>query len=105
MALAFLGRATSDDNLLRSVHRIGFMSATQRVATPVRQSNGADADTAQALRPRSRKRTGDSAGFDQSPESLVDDDDKDGSRIGVKRACNECRQQKVSLWLPFERST
>ena len=81
---------------------IGFMTATQNLPTPVRQSNASDADQVQLLRPRSRKRTGDAAGFGQSPESLGDEDDKEGSRIGVKRACNECRQQKVSLWLLFK---
>jgi hypothetical protein len=50
------------------------------------------------VRPRSgvghaRKRTNDSV-VEQSPDS-GGWDDKDESRIGVKRACNECRQQKV----------
>jgi hypothetical protein len=31
-----------------------------------------------------------------SPESADTWDEKDEGRIGVKRACNECRQQKVS---------
>lgn len=53
-----------------------------------------------------RKRTIDAAfGSDvkvedphHSPDSLGDGfEDKDESRIGVKRACNECRQQKVRL--------
>ena len=43
-----------------------------------------------------RKRTIDSAFGEQSPESVEGWDERDESRIGVKRACNECRQQKVS---------
>ena len=48
-----------------------------------------------------RKRTADGA-FDggptdqQSPDSAEGFDDREEGRIGVKRACNECRQQKVS---------
>ena len=38
---------------------------------------------------------GQSHGAAQSPESNEGWEDGDQSRIGVKRACNECRQQKV----------
>ncbi len=44
-----------------------------------------------------RKRSG--AEFESSPGSAGDDNDDEGERRrqpGVKRACNECRQQKVS---------
>lgn len=44
-----------------------------------------------------RKRSG--AEFESSPGSQGECDDDDGERRrqpGVKRACNECRQQKVS---------
>ena len=43
----------------------------------------------------SRKRGSDAVFGDQSPDSAEGWEDKDESRIGVKRACNECRQQKV----------
>ena len=47
-----------------------------------------------------RKRSAGLAGLESSPGSFVDDDhhaDGDKKRLpGVKRACNECRQQKVS---------
>lgn len=38
-------------------------------------------------------------GLDSSPGSLADDDHAENEKKrqpGVKRACNECRQQKVS---------
>jgi hypothetical protein len=44
-----------------------------------------------------RKRSG--AGFESSPGSVVENDEEEAERRrqpGVKRACNECRQQKVS---------
>lgn len=56
--------------------------------------------TSPAKTERGRKRTQDIAGIDSSPGS----GDGDGEAIderkrqpGVKRACNECRQQKVSV--------
>ena len=42
-----------------------------------------------------RKRTQDLAGVEGSPGSVENWEERDESRIGVKRACNECRQQKV----------
>lgn len=42
------------------------------------------------------------AGLESSPGSVIDDDHADHEKKrqpGVKRACNECRQQKVSLTL------
>ena len=43
-----------------------------------------------------RKRTLDDTKVEQqSPDSIDTFEEKDESRIGVKRACNECRQQKV----------
>lgn len=46
-----------------------------------------------------RKRNVTIAGMDSSPGSIEDADDNDGRddkrRQPVKRACNECRQQKV----------
>lgn len=77
------------------------MSAKQEPAERLYHSNGIDAGSPQPIKPRIRKRTGDAAGLEQSPESLVDEDDKEGGRIGVKRACNECRQQKVSQGLLY----
>ena len=43
-----------------------------------------------------RKRTLDATYGEQSPDSAEGWDERDESRIGVKRACNECRQQKVN---------
>lgn len=40
----------------------------------------------------SRKRTQDLA---ESPGSVENWEERDEGRVGVKRACNECRQQKV----------
>lgn len=53
---------------------------------------------------QSRKRNGSTAELDSSPgsfespeiEGTGDDQNNDGKRHPVKRACNECRQQKVS---------
>jgi hypothetical protein len=48
-----------------------------------------------------RKRSG--LEFESSPGSGGDGDDDEGERRrqpGVKRACNECRQQKVSHFPP-----
>lgn len=42
------------------------------------------------------KRSQSSAGFESSPASQHDDDDQAPSKKAAqKRACNECRQQKV----------
>jgi hypothetical protein len=48
-----------------------------------------------------RKRNGAGAGLDSSPGSIddLDDVDQERKRQPVKRACNECRQQKVCLFL------
>ena len=42
------------------------------------------------------KRNQDTARLVYSPVSVDDEEEREGRRIGVKRACNECRQQKVS---------
>lgn len=51
------------------------------------------------------KRSATMAGLDSSPGSIDDVDDADArddkKRQPVKRACNECRQQKVSLSFLF----
>ncbi|MCJ1308916.1 hypothetical protein MMC25_002571 [Agyrium rufum] len=48
------------------------------------------------IRGRPRKRNSEIAGLDNiSPKSEDDEDEREGTRIGVKRACNECRQQKL----------
>ena len=47
------------------------MSATQEVATPVRQSNGADADMAQALRPRELETPQDSISLQRALEMMT----------------------------------
>lgn len=46
----------------------------------------------------SRKRNGAGAGLDSSPGSIdeIDGGDEERKRQPVKRACNECRQQKVA---------
>lgn len=55
-----------------------------------------------------RKRNGVGAGLDSSPGSIDDLDDgdqQDGKkRQPVKRACNECRQQKVSAIFLYVRA-
>lgn len=52
---------------------------------------------------RKRSAGGPASTFDSSPGSVLNDDDGDHSekkrQPGVKRACNECRQQKVSQTL------
>jgi hypothetical protein len=49
-----------------------------------------------------RKRNVAMAGLDSSPGSVDDVEDielrEEKKRQPVKRACNECRQQKVSTW-------
>lgn len=46
----------------------------------------------------SRKRNGAGAGLDSSPGSIDEiDGDEERKRQPVKRACNECRQQKVAI--------
>lgn len=47
-------------------------------------------------------------GIESSPGSVLDDDHADGDKKrqpGVKRACNECRQQKVSRLSPVKADT
>lgn len=55
-----------------------------------------------------RKRNVTIAGIDSSPGSIDDAEDHDGRddkrRQPVKRACNECRQQKVGGTIPFYHS-
>lgn len=54
-----------------------------------------------------RKRTS-MTGIESSPGSVLDDDHADGDKKrqpGVKRACNECRQQKVSRLSPVKADT
>ena len=41
------------------------------------------------------KRSQDLAGIGQSPGSAEDWEDRESRRTGVKRSCNECRQQKL----------
>jgi hypothetical protein len=64
-------------------------------ASPNSQRNGhvkTDSGSAPGLK---RKRSG--AGFESSPGSLENEEEAEERRRqpGVKRACNECRQQKV----------
>lgn len=72
--------------------------------SPIRSAAHAHAH-AHALSPAAaaavsgRKRNVVGAGFDSSPGSIDDvDDAEEKKRQPVKRACNECRQQKVSLF-------
>jgi hypothetical protein len=63
--------------------------------SPIRSSVHAHALTPAAAAGRKRNFVG--AGFDSSPGSIDDGDDaEEKKRQPVKRACNECRQQKVS---------
>ena len=77
------------------------MSPSRSGIEPPTHSNGVKVESPTTSKPKARKRSTDAAQLDlQSPgASVEDDDDKEGTRIGVKRACNECRQQKVSLVL------
>lgn len=91
--------------------RLGSMSGLSRSTVLTTQRDGTAAgsvhSTSSASSPtnvkpgssRTRKRTLDGAGVVASPDS--EDDGAEGSdekkrQPGVKRACNECRQQKVS---------
>jgi hypothetical protein len=77
----------------------------------IRQASG-DLETAAGPAPgagspaSSRKRNASIAGFDESspsiesPEHQLGDDLQEGRKRPIKRACNECRQQKVSTALP-----
>jgi len=91
--------------------RPGSMSGLPRSAALTTQGDGAAAgsvhSTSSASSPtnvksgssRTRKRTLDGAGVVASPESENDGAegfDEKRRQPGVKRACNECRQQKVS---------
>ena len=56
---------------------------------------------------QNRKRNVTIAGIDSSPGSIDEADDMDRDdkrRQPVKRACNECRQQKVSCSLDFAKT-
>ena len=73
------------------------MSTLQKASNRPCHNNGVDVDSVQPAMARPRKRTAESiVKLEQSPESPGDEDDREGGRIGVKRACNECRQQKAS---------
>jgi hypothetical protein len=65
------------------------------VTSPIRSAVSLSSSTAAG-----KKRNVVGAGFDSSPGSIDDGDDADQQdekrRQPVKRACNECRQQKVS---------
>ena len=75
----------------------GFNLASTSATSP-----GDGPGTAFASPTQSHKRNASAAGLDSSPTSLGspdingDGDTRDGRRRPVKRACNECRQQKVS---------
>ncbi|KIX92056.1 uncharacterized protein Z520_12210 [Fonsecaea multimorphosa CBS 102226] len=75
-----------------------FNLASTSAASP-----GDGAGTAYTSPSQSHKRNASVAGFDSSPASFESPDHngdehmRDGRRRPVKRACNECRQQKVSL--------
>lgn len=65
--------------------------------SPIRSAVHAHVLTPAAAAVSGRKRNVVGAGFDSSPGSIDDGDDADEKkRQPVKRACNECRQQKVS---------
>lgn len=74
------------------------------LASTAAASPGDGPGTAYTSPTQSHKRNASVAGFDSSPASLEspdingDDHARDGRRRPVKRACNECRQQKVSYY-------
>ena len=61
-------------------------SPAQNVGSPIKARPGSCTG---------KKRTQDFAEIKGSPGSVENCEERDESRIGVKRACNECRQQKV----------
>ena len=72
----------------------GPVSSHSRTYTPATSPTSAKAGPG-----RGRKRTQDNAGLDSSPgsgEGEAEEHDDRRRQPGVKRACNECRQQKVS---------
>lgn len=75
------------------------------LASTAAASPGDGPGTAHTSPTQSHKRNASVAGFDSSPASLEspdingDEHARDGRRRPVKRACNECRQQKVSHYL------
>jgi hypothetical protein len=62
-------------------------TSSQSASSPIKSEFGGSI--------QGRKRAKIAAGAEGSPESGEGWDERDESRIGVKRACNECRQQKV----------
>ena len=84
---AALGVAQSGHINNKSLPKASTPHSPTTVRSPTRPHSGGSI---------SRKRTQDIARLDGSPESAGGWEEKDESRIGVKRACNECRQQKVS---------
>lgn len=73
-------------------------SSTADLQTNLARNNSALASPT-ATKAGGRKRT---QSWDTSPGSVEDGDDEDGQeerrrQPGVKRACNECRQQKVCV--------
>ena len=83
------------------------MNAPQSAASVLASTNGGGnhVNLGSALgSPTSQKRSQYAAGIDSSPGSIEEGEDGDGDgdegrkRLpGVKRACNQCRQQKVTL--------
>ena len=72
-------------------HAIGS-PINQSITSPIKSEFGGSVP--------GRKRSQRAAGAEGSPESGENWEERDESRIGVKRACNECRQQKASPGLP-----
>lgn len=90
----------------------GPVSSHSRTYTPATSPTSAKPGPA-----RGRKRTQDNAGLDSSPgsgEGEVEEPDQEQEQEqeqddrrrqpGVKRACNECRQQKVGPFYPLRPS-
>lgn len=96
--MATAGWTLSDQTLFSLDFGDEFKLASTSVTTP-----GDAPGTALASPTQSHKRNASVAGFDSSPASLEspdhngDEHTRDGRRRPVKRACNECRQQKVSF--------
>lgn len=67
-------------------HAIGS-PISQSITSPIKSEFGGSI--------QGRKRSQKAAGGKGSPESGENWEEQDESRIGVKRACNECRQQKA----------
>lgn len=95
MRATMLAKPTSDVNMRPQQQQPTPFKLDTNTSPTSRGSGGPSSP----VHSQSRKRDVLSAGFDASPETADsdhhDDDDHHGRKRPVKRACNECRQQKL----------